>query len=311
MPKFSIIMNAYNVERYIEEAVYSVLNQKFQDFEIILIDDVSTDGTWSLISQIVDNRIKKIRREKNGGLGAGRNFGITQASGEYILFLDGDDLLEDDILIRVAANLRDDTDLYIYNYVRFYPDGTTEKSHLGVAPNQMYVGATNKVYKSDIIKSVRFAENTYFEDTSFALLAYLNARKAAFFEESLFRYRQGRPGQITKGTDSARHLGVLNGLNDVMNLALSGKIMDKKVIQVINFEHFNHAFMAFIADDKDARANAIKIVNSQRRLNGPIVSYSDSPIITIKDSIFMWLISHKFFKIARLMGKVILNVKYS
>lgn len=66
MPKFSIIMNAYNVERYIEEAVYSVLNQKFQDFEIILIDDVSTDGTWNLISQIVDNRLKKIRREKNG-----------------------------------------------------------------------------------------------------------------------------------------------------------------------------------------------------------------------------------------------------
>ncbi|MBD1490989.1 glycosyltransferase family 2 protein [Weissella confusa] len=311
MPKLSIIINAYNVEQYIQQAVDSVLGQSFDDFEVILIDDKSTDKTREIITNIRDSRVVKFLQTRNMGLGAGRNFGIDHAKGEYVMFLDGDDILEEDILSQVASNLRDDTDLYIYNYVRFYPDGTNEKSQLGGEPNQMYVGATNKVYASGVINGVRFAENTYFEDTSFALLAYLNARKVAFFEESLFMYRQGRVGQITKGADSARHLGVLNGLNDVMNLALSGTIKNKKIIQVINFEHFNHAFMAFIANDEAAEENATKIVNSQRRLNGPIVEYSDSILITIKDSLFMWLLSHKFFRVARLLGKVILNVRHS
>lgn len=311
MPKLSIIINAYNVEQYIQQAVDSVLGQSFDDFEVILIDDKSTDKTREIITNIRDSRVVKFLQTRNMGLGAGRNFGIDHAKGEYVMFLDGDDILEEDILSQVASNLRDDTDLYIYNYVRFYPDGTNEKSQLGGEPNQMYVGATNKVYASGVINGVRFAENTYFEDTSFALLAYLNARKVAFFEESLFMYRQGRVGQITKGADSARHLGVLNGLNDVMNLALSGTIKNKKIIQVINFEHFNHAFMAFIANDEAAEENSTKIVNSQRRLNGPIVEYSDSILITIKDSLFMWLLSHKFFRVARLLGKVILNVRHS
>lgn len=311
MPKLSIIINAYNVEQYIQQAIDSVLGQSFDDFEVLVIDDKSTDKTWEIITSVHDSRVIKFQQSRNMGLGAGRNFGIEHAKGKYIMFLDGDDLLEDDILMQVVANLRDQTDLYIYNYVRFYPDGTSEKSRLGIEPNQMYVGATNKVYSSKVIQSIRFAENTYFEDTSFALLAYLNADNAAFFEESLFRYRQGRVGQITKGADSARHLGVLNGLNDVMNLALNGEIDNKKIIQVINFEHFNHAFMAFIAGDSEAEANAVKIVNNQRRLNGPVTSYSDSLFITIKDSLFMWLITHRFFGVAKLMGKVIINAKYA
>jgi glycosyltransferase involved in cell wall biosynthesis len=91
MPKVSIIIPAYNAMTYLPETVDSVLKQTYNDFEVIVVNDSSTDETEQWVSQIADSRVKLISQENQGAAGA-RNNGIGHAQGEYIEFLDADDL---------------------------------------------------------------------------------------------------------------------------------------------------------------------------------------------------------------------------
>jgi glycosyltransferase involved in cell wall biosynthesis len=95
--KFSIIISVYNLEKYISKAIDSVLSQNFNNYEIIIINDGSTDNTWSILEQyaISHDNINIVNNEKNIGLGASRNVGLSICKGQYILFLDGDDYLYD------------------------------------------------------------------------------------------------------------------------------------------------------------------------------------------------------------------------
>ncbi|MGB3239301.1 MAG: glycosyltransferase [Geitlerinemataceae cyanobacterium] len=97
MPVISIIIPVYNGEKTIEETVRSVLNQRFQDFEIIIINDGSKDKTLEAINQIADSRIQ-VYSYSNSGQGASRNRGLVQANGQYVAFLDADDLWTPDKL---------------------------------------------------------------------------------------------------------------------------------------------------------------------------------------------------------------------
>ena len=87
---FTVVIPLFNKERHIERAVRSVINQTFQDFEIIVVDDGSTDNSVEEVLKIKDNRIKLIK-QKNGGVSSARNKGIDESRFEYIAFLDADD----------------------------------------------------------------------------------------------------------------------------------------------------------------------------------------------------------------------------
>lgn len=91
MPFFSVIIPAYNREKFIEKAIYSILNQNFTDFEVIVIDDASTDLTENIIKSFTDNRIVYLRNESNLERCKTRNRGIEESNGKYICFLDSDD----------------------------------------------------------------------------------------------------------------------------------------------------------------------------------------------------------------------------
>ena len=96
----SIIITTYNVERYIGRAIRSAFAQKNVTFEVILVDDCSTDNTWKIVSAIDDPRLKVIQLPKNSGPSAARNAGIALSTGSWIAVLDGDDSLKPDRLAR-------------------------------------------------------------------------------------------------------------------------------------------------------------------------------------------------------------------
>ena len=98
--KVSVIMPAYNAARYIEQSIRSVISQTFTDWELLVIDDCSDDETAGIADRLagMDDRIKVIRREQNCGVAQNRNFGVTTAQGEWIAFLDSDDLWNKDKL---------------------------------------------------------------------------------------------------------------------------------------------------------------------------------------------------------------------
>lgn len=115
-------MAAFNVAPYVEQAVQSVLQQDFRDFELIIVDDASTDGTRDILQNLagLDSRIRLFLKEQNEGLAVARNLGIAQAQGEWVTFLDADDLY-DTSMIRKAYDLahRTQAHMVLWDYVVF------------------------------------------------------------------------------------------------------------------------------------------------------------------------------------------------
>ncbi|TGK48551.1 glycosyltransferase family 2 protein [Leptospira bouyouniensis] len=128
MPKVSVIMPAYNAVSYLEESVNSLKNQSFQDWELLLIDDCSKDGTVSLAKEIAktDNRIHVIQKEKNSGSADTRNTGIQLAKGEYIAFLDADDLWEPKFLETMIPFMQQNQSPFSFSSYRIVDENGTE-----------------------------------------------------------------------------------------------------------------------------------------------------------------------------------------
>ena len=88
----SIIMPSYNTEQYIAETIQSVINQTYQNWELIIVDDCSTDNTDTVVGKIKDSRIRYLKNEKNSGAAVSRNKALREANGRWVAFLDSDDL---------------------------------------------------------------------------------------------------------------------------------------------------------------------------------------------------------------------------
>jgi len=123
--RFSIIVPAYNVETYLAPCLESVLTQDYQDFELILIDDGSTDRTGKICDEYQQKFPQQIKvvHQPNAGLSMARNAGVTQASGEYLLFLDGDDYLVPGALAAIQHGLEPGLDVLRYQAEEIFADG--------------------------------------------------------------------------------------------------------------------------------------------------------------------------------------------
>lgn len=125
-PLVSVIVPVYNVERYVDECLASIRAQTYANLEILVVEDCSTDGSLqALAPHLEDPRVRLIRHEKNGGLSAARNTGIEAATGEYVMFVDSDDLVVPALVDTcLAAAVKTGVDVVIYDYVDFKDGGT-------------------------------------------------------------------------------------------------------------------------------------------------------------------------------------------
>eukprot|EP01012_Entosiphon_sulcatum_P065192 TRINITY_DN94072_c0_g1_i1.p1 TRINITY_DN94072_c0_g1~~TRINITY_DN94072_c0_g1_i1.p1 ORF type:complete len:318 (+),score=25.23 TRINITY_DN94072_c0_g1_i1:828-1781(+) len=137
-PLVTIIIPAYNYQMFLPDTLTSVLGQKYQNFELIVVDDGSTDKTKDVVAEFVanDSRIKYFH-QSNAGLSAARNLGIKNAKGEYIQFLDADDLLSDLKLSLQVEQMEKDANIDIsYTMSYYFVDGNEEKLYKSIALNQ-------------------------------------------------------------------------------------------------------------------------------------------------------------------------------
>ena len=119
MPKFSIIIPVYNVEEYIEQCLESIEKQTYHDYEVIIVND----GTKDKSMEIAKKYPYKIINQKNQGLSVARNTGVKHATGDYILFLDSDDYLEEKTLSNIANSLKNNPDVVRFQIKEVYEDG--------------------------------------------------------------------------------------------------------------------------------------------------------------------------------------------
>ena len=125
MVKISVVIPVYNVEKYLEQCLDSVIAQSFEDIEVICVNDGSTDSSLEILKRYADNDSRiKIISQKNKGAGAARNVGIENAAGEYVYFMDSDDYLNSDAFERLNGFLDDEPDFVMFKISNFYEDGT-------------------------------------------------------------------------------------------------------------------------------------------------------------------------------------------
>jgi glycosyltransferase involved in cell wall biosynthesis len=176
-PVLSIIIPVYNVQKYLSKCIDSILTQTFRNFELILINDGSDDGSAEICKQYErkDKRIKYINKN-NGGVSSARNLGLKLAIGEYIGFVDGDDWIEVDMYEKLIDFIKiKQADIAVGGYIKNYGDKTEMMFCKGTATifdsikglinmlEQVYFGweIVDKIYKRDLFKNIFFNENSY------------------------------------------------------------------------------------------------------------------------------------------------------
>ena len=224
MSQISIIVPVYNVEKYLSRCIDSILNQTFDDFELILIDDGSPDHSGSICDDYAkkDNRILVIHKE-NGGLSDARNAGINIASGEYIMFVDSDDYISKDMCeILYQRIIKDKSDMALCSVIGVNEEGEEiekgtfivddrlleEKDKflgLGEANACAYIVAWNKLFKKFLWKDIRFPVNKINEDEYVAHHLIDKCDKISTVSDSLYYYVQ-RDNSIMNSACSLKRL---------------------------------------------------------------------------------------------------------
>ena len=175
MEKVSIIIPLYNVEKFIPKLVDSVINQDYEKIEIILVEDGSPDGSGKLADEYAkkDCRIKVIHK-KNGGVSTARNAGIEAATGEYILFIDGDDWVEPDYVsyfVKLLENQNCDIGMNINNFTGCKDKSSlkeykvsAEKAIEWIYTGKVFVAVWNKIYRTSFLKEnhILFDESIWY-----------------------------------------------------------------------------------------------------------------------------------------------------
>ena len=209
MPTVSVILPAYNVEKYISKSIASILKQSFTDFELLIIIDGSPDNSKSVAKSFSDPRISIFEKE-NGGLSDARNFGMDRATGDYIYFMDSDDWIESDLLEKTVSVLESENrDFVVFGYVQDNEntDGNVISEQKNIPNSDLLIRgkdsvlntkllgilgyAWNKVYRKNFLisHSLRFEKGvSLVEDILFNSLVYEKSNEIRFIKQPFYHY---------------------------------------------------------------------------------------------------------------------------
>ena len=240
----SVIIPVYNCENYLDQCLDSVLEQNSPEIQLIAIDDCSTDSSRQILSDKLGNieNAKIIFNEENKGLAESRNIGIDNAEGEYILFLDSDDMLVKGAIEKVLEYAESKKlDILQFGYIECYENehlrGLYDTKGVTLDDQQMlyengeeYLISKNGKYSSIVWRKlisrqlltdngIRFSSGYLHEDIAFSLKTIVKAKKICEIKNALYIYRR-REGSLTTSTDrvSSRINGRLKALSDMMGV---------------------------------------------------------------------------------------------
>ncbi len=201
-PLVSIIVPVYNVGELVLKCLDSLISQSYEQIEIVVVDDGSTDGSGKLCDDFAkkDKRIK-VFHKKNGGLSSARNYGIKKASGEYVCLVDSDDYVKKDFVKKLVDVVREDVDVVVCGFNDEVPEakvmtGKDATIKLLIGQNNMEVIAWNKMYRRELFDEVLYPDGRNYEDTLTTYKLLSKAKKVAYVGESLYVYVE-RGGSIT------------------------------------------------------------------------------------------------------------------
>lgn len=261
MPYFSIIIPVYNVKRYLEKCLESVLSQSFEDFECILIDDGSKDGSSELCDKLAaqDSRIHVVHKE-NEGVAVARNTGIRMAAGDFLMFLDSDDTLSVGLLESCAQKLKQTcSDILVFGYQRVTVDDISIMESIPQKDATKYfmldkdydltLFLWNKVYEKKLFEEIdleRLKGITFSEDSILAIDLLSKTEKICFLPVVGYNYLC-RKNSATQGM-TERH-----NLDELRSTKIIASILDateNKNPRILSIKKFNAKFFLINPDKK-------------------------------------------------------------
>lgn len=206
MPKVSVIIPVYNTENYLRKCLDSVLAQSFADFEVLLINDGSTDGSGKICDEYAkkDKRIKVFHKE-NGGVSSARNLGLDHAKGKFVFFVDSDDYILEESLNFLKKN--EEVDLYKFKISTLKEHKLTKKD-----VSEITVKLDNElwryVFNKEIIdsKSLRFIDIKYGEDFNFLAKYFSLSKINKFVDTFVYVYREDTPNSAMNKTKNIQYV---------------------------------------------------------------------------------------------------------
>lgn len=325
MVKFSIIVPVYNVENYLRECVESILDQSYKNYELILINDGSTDKSGSICDEfVISNQITSVIHKKNGGLSDARNTGIERAKGEYIIFIDSDDHIELGTLDKFNIELEksDNPDVMITRLKKDYEDlepsytdinmpievmKTTEKSDI---VNWMFSKSNDLwpsvryVVKRDLIKKhdLKFLYSYLHEDVDWTSKLFLYAKTFTVTGFYWYNHRMGRQGSITSSKNAKRTLDVIELVSKNI------KDIEYKSIQIdlrtVMFERMVQSLFATLSDYKFYKNEDKRLVVETLYCNREVFKYTNK----VRHKIFISFCNIFGFKVGLSIMNMVHNV---
>lgn len=296
-PVVSIIMPVYGVEKYLSISINSVLNQTYQDFELILVDDKSPDKSPEICDDFAqkDNRITVIHKPQNEGLGFARNTGLDNASGDYVYFMDSDDYIEPQLLEKSVNAFDESTEFVVFgvNRVHEKKDGSINKTEPLIPEiaesktaketadifamlntKKVFPFAWNKLYKKQFLDKcgARFEKTKLIEDFLFNIDLFSKATYIKVISDRLYNYRKPQHETLVsayapeffdlckrKYTLEKEYLGTVNALTE-------------ENLQLIYFSYIKHLISVFLKNSskKAGLSKGEQLKKIKLALNDPV-----------------------------------------
>lgn len=288
MPKISVIIPVYNTEKYLEKCLDSIINQTYQDFEIVIINDGSIDNSQNIIEKYLDkyqNKIKCINKE-NGGLSSARNYGIEVARGDYIIFVDSDDYIKKDLFEQLLPYIQKDIDLVKYKLIKVseeykelervdgpsFDEVTGEVGFNKLVFNDVLLEpACLYLYKRDIFikNNLRFLENTYHEDFGLVPIILLYTNSIVSINFYGYYYLQAN-NSITRNEDYTKTIKRANDLlihYDNMKKAIENLNIKQKTKENMYLYYTNAIFDNLKKLQKKEKKKYVQQIHKRKLLN--------------------------------------------
>ena len=243
-PKISVIVPVYNVENYVSKCLDSLFKQTYENLEIIIVDDCSTDKSKQVVSKLIEGKdnVKFLTNKKNSGLSFTRNRALEVASGDYIGYIDSDDYVPYDYYEQlVTTALEKEASVVVCDIKSVFTSsgqvlrtscGTLENKRIDFINNGLAASACNKLFKKEEISKYKFAEGKVNEDLAVILPIIIKADKVAYNDKTFYNYIQ-RDNSIQNQSFSLKRFDIFYGVAETL----------KRIAGVEDFEEYKEAIV--------------------------------------------------------------------
>lgn len=314
MPLISVIVPVYNVEKYLDQCITSIVDQTYKNLEIILVDDGSPDGSGAMCDAWAqkDNRIRVIH-QPNAGSGAARNAALDVASGDLIAFVDSDDYLCKDTYMHLFSLLSDDVDIAECGYVETFDDDTSfgvsddevcvfsvvDAMHEHIWGNAFQQLIWNKLYRREMVEGVRFPVDKKIDDEFFTYRVLAKARKLVRSSNAYYAYRQQQDSIMHQPFSIKRLQGLEAKLQRVEFLKknMTTLVQDAKLELFYSCMLYMRASIRYLQGEE--QKNAKKLIH---KILDDIAPVSPGSGISMKKKVFLKMAQMDFMGTCRLLN---------